>query len=143
MSRKFKVSSNYDGGPWYDPISQNWFMPGKVTIIEDKTKMENINKYVRRNYLIEINDKEKPLERDTLIRSTASQLLGRDNNKIKEIVEPNLKEEVRVEKKEPEVELDKMTKNDLVEFAESKNIEVDKRTKKETILSAIRKAMNN
>jgi len=150
MSRKFKVSSNYDGPSWYDSKAKIWFHTNKVIEVEDNKNIENINKYLIKNLIyeiVEIKDKE---EKTDIVTSTSSKLLAKERIKERDRSFLNDKKEKKQEKtlekpkqeEEPKKEklpnLDDMTKAELLFYAENKGIKVDKKAKKATILEALK-----
>lgn len=126
MSRKFLIKENMNAISWFDPKSQKYFKLGEITTVEDDADFSNINKYVLRNLITEIKDdgkvsKKEKKDKDVLNLTTKQLLTSDEQPKIKEVIEPNLKEVVEAKVVEPKKDLPKETiKEEVVKKAPAK-----------------------
>lgn len=106
---KVVVSPHYHGNGWYDPKAKmNFFKRDGVITIPDGTDLTNINRYIRLNYLVVVEDeiKEKKDDLPQLVTSTPGQLLsgketGQEQAKIQVATKPKeSNEETQKEKRE-------------------------------------------
>lgn len=112
---KVKVNDSYAGSGWYDPKSKLDFTKseGVIEISEDVDK-SNINRYIRLNYLLKIEDGTDTVteeEQARLTIQTPAQLLAEDKEKmtketieevIQEVTEEDTSKELAEEIKEPD-----------------------------------------
>jgi DNA-directed RNA polymerase subunit M/transcription elongation factor TFIIS len=112
---KVKVSSHYHGKGWFDPKSRIEFTKEAGVIeVPDGAKMDNINRYINRNYLVVLDDgvvvEEKTNNNGAL---SAGKLLVNDKPKTEKKEEPvEVEEEVIEVKEEPEETVEEEVESD-------------------------------
>ena len=109
---KVIVSPHYHGNGWYDPKAQmNFFKRDGVITIPDGTDLTNINRYIRLNYLVVVEDgvEEKKDNPPKLVTKTPGQLLsgdkrGQEQEEVRNDTEPE--KNVEEEKEEAKIEVE-------------------------------------
>lgn len=103
---KVIVSPNYSGQGWYDPRSGVNFLKGHGEIsIPKGVDMSNINRHIRLNYLIVVEDstiEKEPKENPDLVTLTPGKLLAEAKREAEE--QKSFREEENVEEESETVE---------------------------------------
>lgn len=82
---KVYVSPTYHGSGWFDPkAAMNFFKRDGIVTIPDGTDLTNINRYIKLNYLIKVE--EEPVEEiPQVVISTANELLSKNVEVVEEM----------------------------------------------------------